>query len=91
MAPGNTRMTDKFPDDAKRAVLTDLLIVISKYWNAFDPIDSREQAIAKHAGERLYDLGGEDLMREVYYEVKAHNKYAAILNNFWDGIGEWQA
>jgi hypothetical protein len=42
------------------------------------------------SGRILFNAGGIELMRDVYYAVKERLHHAGQLSRGWDGIGDWR-
>lgn len=61
---------------------------LTRRWSRHDAElpESRARAI----GEKLYRLGGEELMQRAYYYATSINPAASNLSFMWDGIGEWE-
>lgn len=69
--------------------LWDELLEVTRPWSRHDRVLPNE-ARTKAIGRRLYELGGEELMRVVYYHVTGANPAASNLSLLWDGIGDWR-
>lgn len=50
----------------------------------------RTDAEIKKIGEHLYANGGHEHMQAVYYRVTALGGNGRLLDQYWDGIGQWQ-
>jgi hypothetical protein len=63
---------------------------VTAMWNGYDDIPKSQQGLCRAIGLRLHALGGEDLMREAYYDAKAANPDVHVIQAYWDGIGDWR-
>lgn len=66
------------------------LLDLTQHWNASDDVPLTDQRKAVALGEELHHRGGFRLMQDCYYGARSENKYASILNVYWDGIGHWR-
>src|SRR5262245_7332804 len=49
-----------------------------------------DQNKIREIGQRLFERGGKDLMREVWGEIFVEDSRAANqISNFWEGVGKW--
>lgn len=60
------------------------------------PVSEALRQAVRTLGERLHELGGEDLMLEVCDRVSAldpanEGRRSSIMDHRWDGIGDWYA
>ena len=51
---------------------------------------AKTSAEIKRIGEHLYSTGGHEHMQAVWYRVKALGGNGRLLDQYWDGIGQWQ-
>jgi len=51
---------------------------------------SRTSAEIKRVGKHLYTTGGHEHMQAVWYRVRALGGNGRLLDQYWDGIGQWQ-
>jgi hypothetical protein len=64
---------------------------VTRDWDRHQKLLPLEQEVrARAIGMELYQLGGEALMQDAYYEAHAMNPAASIVQALWDGIGEWR-
>jgi hypothetical protein len=63
---------------------------VTAMWNTHEDIPTSQKLLCRQIGKRLYELGGEALMREAYYDAKAANRAVTVIQAYWDGIGEWR-
>jgi hypothetical protein len=73
-----------------RDALVEQLCVLTSRWNAYEDVPLSQQRECKHIGKALHAIGAEALMRSAYYEAKARNTSASIIQAYWDGIGDWR-
>ena len=69
---------------------TDQLCELTKRWTTFEDIPRSQQAECRNIGRKLHTLGGEQAMRDAFYEATARNRAATVLAAYFDGIGEWR-
>ena len=63
---------------------------LTKRWNDYEDVPRSQQAECRKIGEKIHALGGEALMRDAYYDAKAHNRFCTVVQAYWDGIGDWR-
>lgn len=73
-----------------REVLFSELRRVTEQWNTHEDVPKSQQALCRQIGVRLHALGGEELMREAYYDAKDNNRYVTAIQAYWDGIGDWR-
>ena len=73
-----------------REVLFEELRWVTGLWTVYEDIPKSQQARCRVIGTKLNALGGEALMREAYYDAKAANQAATVVQAYWDGIGDWR-
>jgi hypothetical protein len=66
------------------------LCELTKRWTTYEDIPRSQQTECRSIGGQLDKLGGKALMIEAYYEAKAVNTAAFMIQAYWDGIGDWQ-
>ena len=88
-APGVEVSQDK-QEREERAIktVTDQLCELTKRWTAYEDIPRSQQSECRDIGRKLHALGGEQAMRDAYYEATARNRAATVLAAYFDGIGE---
>ena len=67
----------------------DELYRLISFWTLHEDIRETERRTAVRIGKAFYDIGGERLMRDAYYNARARNRAASVLNLYWNGIGDW--
>lgn len=77
-------------DHDKTAALREQLCELTSRWNTYEDIPSSQQAECHAIGRKLHALGGEGLMRDIYYEAHGRNRAASVVSAYWHGIGDWQ-
>lgn len=70
--------------------LTSRLIEVSSGWNPHDLVPREQQTKCREIGEKLNEVGGMIAMQEAYYEAKARNRCASVIQAYWDNIGDWR-
>ncbi|RUV65808.1 hypothetical protein EOA64_00230 [Mesorhizobium sp. M1A.F.Ca.IN.022.02.1.1] len=73
-----------------REALFQALRELTKDWNEYDPVPRSQQLECQHIGESLCTEGGINLMQDAYYDAKARNRSASVIQAYWDGIGDWR-
>lgn len=68
----------------------DRLCDLVRHWTEHEDVPPSQQQKARAIGEDLNKAGGMGAMTEAYYAAKAENRAAAVLQYYWDGIGEWR-
>lgn len=66
------------------------LVFLTRTWNEFDAVPVAQQETCREIGVQLNDIGGIELMREVYYIAKSKNRCVCVVQAYWDKIGEWR-
>lgn len=75
--------------DPLRDALFVQLAAITASWDQHTLVPDAEKNRAVEIGKALNDAGGFALMQDTYYHAKARNRYAAVLQAYWNGIGDW--
>ena len=70
--------------------LTSRLIDVSRNWNAHDLVPDEQKTRCRKIGEEINAAGGMAAMQTAYYEAKARNRCASVIQAYWDGIGDWR-
>lgn len=82
-------MTDTTTTDTRS--LSSQLVALTKDWGQHTLVPDDKKNRAVEIGKALFEAGGKPKMVEAYYSAKARNRYAAVLQHYWDGIGDWIA
>lgn len=75
-------------------LLTNKLVRMSE--SCKEPVDSEYRSVfanvnrpvAREIGQRLHELGGYNLMLEIYKKIPKHDQLE--LSYAWDGVGIWE-
>lgn len=67
------------------------LMELTSGWNAHDEHSPEERRRARALGQELHALGGIATMRAAYTHIHTANRFAAVLQHYWHGIGDWRA
>lgn len=70
--------------------LTAHLCTLVAPWTQDGLHSDETKADCRRVGERLNKIGGMEAMINAYYEAKASNRCASVVQAYWDGIGDWQ-
>ncbi len=73
-----------------RGALVRQLIELTRQWNEHDLVPKAQQEKCREIGLALNASGGMALMQGAYYEARARNRSASVIQAYWDGIGDWR-
>lgn len=70
--------------------LTARLCRMVEPWTTDGLHSTTTKAICRRIGMQINEIGGKPAMITAYYDAKAVNRCASVIQAYWDGIGDWQ-
>ena len=62
---------------------------LTQFWNAHEDVPKSQQIECRKIGERINAKGGQALMVKAYYDAKSANRHVAVIQAYWNGVGDW--
>ena len=90
LSPSDLDRLESLARAATPEKLFEQLRALTRNWNNHEDIPRSQQLECRDIGRKLNAIGGKQLMTDAYYDAKATNNYVAVIQAYWDGIGDWQ-